>query len=71
MPPLHGCYSDNEDLSDGGSSCERTTLPPFVEFHYWFNSYDAAVIGDNKRGEDGVRAARINAALRLVLRRVS
>ena len=66
-PPLHRDYGDNEDLSDGGSSGERTTLPPFVEFHNEVNSYDTAAGRDDKRGEDRVRATRIDAAFRLVL----
>ena len=68
-PPSHGSYSDNEDLSDGGSSDERTTLTPFVEFHNGVNSYNTAAGRDDERGKDGVGAAGIDAALRLVLRR--
>ena len=67
-PPSHGDYNDNEDLSDGGSSGKRTTLPPILEFCNGVNSYNAAEGGDGERGKDGVRAARIHAALRLVLR---
>ena len=65
---MHGYYSDNEDLSKGGSSGNRTILPPLFEIHNEVNSYDAVAGGDVKRVEDRVGAAGIDVALRLVLR---
>ena len=67
-PPSHGGDSDNWDLSDGRSRGEGAAFPPFFELYNGVESYDAAAGGDNKWVEDGLRAAGIDAALRLVLR---
>ena len=58
-PPSHGYHSDDKDLSDGRSSGEKTTLRPFVEFHNRVNSYNVSAGWDDKQGEDGLGAARI------------
>ena len=46
-------------MSNGGSSGKRTTLPPFVKFHNGVNSYNVSAGWDDKQGEDGLGAARI------------
>ena len=46
----------------------RGPLPPFVEFHNGINSYNVAAGGDDERGETGLVASGINAALCLVVR---